>query len=298
MQTRAAAWSSKVWDSLGAAEMFERRRPATPAEIAELYASFDAGNAPEVLREAAVSVIVTLAELAAMHTALAIPEPRAGGDSFYTVAENERSWAAGGGSAHDQESYGRAVQQAADPTFAPPLLFAPTSFTSSGWWMVDGIHRAAALLTTRRAAGVTTIDLRVFALPRPLQQSRARSRPDARAGNLLSRCARLLSRQEVPEMATTNATLTKPETREVKVSSNRQVGLAADFARKLGVGADGRVIETLVRMPGGTFAVLLMTPPKSYRKMLTAALTGADDSRAFLKKLRDEWPDARGKHRA
>jgi len=58
--------------------------------------------------------------------------------------------------------------QAADPAFAPPLLFEPTDFTSSGWRMVDGIHRAAALLTTRRAAGVKTIDVRVFVLPRPL----------------------------------------------------------------------------------------------------------------------------------
>jgi len=34
--------------------------------------------------------------------------------------------------------------------------------------MVDGIHRAAALLTTRRAAGVSAINLRVFVLARPL----------------------------------------------------------------------------------------------------------------------------------
>jgi len=98
-------------------------------------------------------------------------------------------------------------------------------------------------------------------------------------------------------MATTDSALTKPETREVTVSSNRQVGLPADFARKLGVGPQGRVLETLLRMPGGTYAVLLMTPPKSYRKMLTAALAGHGDSSAFLKELRDEWPDARGKHR-
>jgi hypothetical protein len=148
--------------------VFETRRPATPAERAPLLASFDdVAGAPDLL-DAEVSEVATLEELAAMHTVLAIPDPPAGGDSFYTIAENERSWAAGGGSEHDQESYGRALLQAADPAFAPPLLFEPTRFTSSGWRMVDGIHRAAALLTTRRAAGVTTIDLRVFVLPRPL----------------------------------------------------------------------------------------------------------------------------------
>jgi hypothetical protein len=148
--------------------VFDNRRPATPAELAPLLANFeDVAGAPD-LSLAAISEITTLDELAAMHTVLAIPDPPPGGDSFYTVAENERSWAAGGGSAHDQESYGRAMEHAADPAFAPPLLFEPTSVTSSGWRMVDGIHRAAALLTTRRAAGVTTIDLRVFVLPQPL----------------------------------------------------------------------------------------------------------------------------------
>lgn len=147
--------------------MFEQRRPATPEEIAALYASFDAINPPAVLAEAQVSVIATMAELAAVPTVLVKPDP-AVGDSFYTVAECERSWAAGGGSAHDQESYGRALTSAADPAFAPPLLFEPTTSTSSGWRMVDGIHRAAALLTRRTAACVSTIDLRVFVLPRPL----------------------------------------------------------------------------------------------------------------------------------
>ena len=148
--------------------MFDTRRLATPAELAPLLANFeDVAGAPD-LSEAEISEIASLDDLATMHTVLAIPDPPEGGDSFYTVAENESSWAAGGGSEHDQESYGRAMVLAADPAFAPALLFEPTDVTSSGWRMVDGLHRAAALLTTRRAAGVSAIDLRVFVLQRSL----------------------------------------------------------------------------------------------------------------------------------
>lgn len=144
------------------------RTTSTGDEIAQLLASFDVISPPSELAQAQVTEVGTLGQLAGMHTVLAIPDPPADGERFYTVAECERSWAAGGGSAHDQESYGRALMQAADPTFAPALLFASTSLTSSGWWMVDGVHRAAALLTQRTAAGTTTLRLRVFVLPKPL----------------------------------------------------------------------------------------------------------------------------------
>jgi hypothetical protein len=148
--------------------MFDNRRPATPEELARLIASFDASGVERELAEAQVSEIASLDQLAAMHTVLEIPDPPVDGDSFYTLEECARSWAAGGGSAHDQESYGRAMAQAAAPGFAPTLLFAPTELTSSGWWMVDGIHRAAALYRTRSGVGMNALRLSVFVLPRPL----------------------------------------------------------------------------------------------------------------------------------
>lgn len=147
--------------------MFEQGRRATPEEIAQLIASFDAAGLPE-LGDTNVSEIASLAELGAMHTVLAIPDALPGADSFYTVAELAPAWAAGGGSAHDQDSYRRALARVADPDYAPELLFAPTRLTSSGWWMIDAIHRAVAFFNTRTVAGLTTISLRVFVLSQPL----------------------------------------------------------------------------------------------------------------------------------
>jgi hypothetical protein len=146
--------------------VFEQRRPATPEEIAALIASFDATGL--ALEDAEVSEIGTLAELGAMHTVLAIPEPKPGADSFYTIAELAPGWAAAGGSAHDQDSYARALVRVAEPDYEPELLIAPTRLTTSGWRMIDAIHRAVAFYNTRTASGVTAIHLRVFVLPRPV----------------------------------------------------------------------------------------------------------------------------------
>ena len=78
--------------------------------------------------------------------------------------------------------------------------------------------------------------------------------------------------------------------REVTVSTNRQVGLASDFARVMGVKPKMKLIETLVRLPGG-YGVLLMRAPRSYSAMLGDALAGAsaDSVDATIKALRDEW---------
>ena len=148
--------------------MFETRRRATSAEIARLIASFDA-IAPPGLEDADVSEVASLSELGAMHTVLAISDPRPSTDSFYTIAELAPGWNRGGGSAHDQDSYRRALARVADPTYAPELLFEPTRLTSSGWWMIDAIHRAVAFYNTRAAAGVTTLRLPVFVLSRQLR---------------------------------------------------------------------------------------------------------------------------------
>lgn len=78
--------------------------------------------------------------------------------------------------------------------------------------------------------------------------------------------------------------------RHVTVSTNRQVGLAADFARKLGARPRGKLLEVLVRMPDGGYAVLLMRRPRDYAKALAATLVGRDTPDQFLARLRAEWP--------
>ena len=82
----------------------------------------------------------------------------------------------------------------------------------------------------------------------------------------------------------------KQRSREVTVSANRQVGLASEFARAMGVKPKMKLIETLVRLPGG-YGVLLMRAPRSYSAMLGEALAGAspDGVDATIKALRDEW---------
>jgi len=146
--------------------VFEQRRPATPEETAALIASLEASGLE--LEDAEVSEIATLTELGAMHTVLGLPDARPGADAFYTIAQRAPGWAAGDGLAHDQDSYRRARARVADPDYEPELLFAPKGLTSSGWWMIDAIHRAAAFYNTRAAAGVSAIHLRVFVLPRPV----------------------------------------------------------------------------------------------------------------------------------
>lgn len=79
-------------------------------------------------------------------------------------------------------------------------------------------------------------------------------------------------------------------TREVTVSTNRQVGLVSDFARRMGARPRTRLLETLVRLPGGSYAVLLMRRPKSYTGLLVDALAPSGSAgTAFLRRLRDEW---------
>ncbi len=79
-------------------------------------------------------------------------------------------------------------------------------------------------------------------------------------------------------------------TREVTVSANRQVGLVSDFARRMGIRPQARLLETLVRLPGGSYGVLLIRRPTSFTGMLVDALapSGTGGVR-FLRKLRDEW---------
>jgi hypothetical protein len=146
--------------------VFERRRQATPAETAALIASFDAAGLE--LEEAEVSELATLADLGRAHTVLRLDVPAPGRDFFSTIAEVAPVWAAGGGTGHDQDAYRRGVERVANPAYEPELLFAPTPHTSSGWWMIDANHRAAAYYNTRAAAGVTAINLRVFVMPRPV----------------------------------------------------------------------------------------------------------------------------------
>src|SRR5712692_4550378 len=86
------------------------------------------------------------------------------------------------------------------------------------------------------------------------------------------------------------ATETQDVTREVTVSTNRQVGLVSDFARRMGVRPRSRLLETLVRLPGGGYGLLLMRRPTSFTTLLIDALAPSGKGGAsFLRKLRDEW---------
>lgn len=88
----------------------------------------------------------------------------------------------------------------------------------------------------------------------------------------------------------TTASGVKQPIREVTLSSNRQVGLASEFARAMRVKPKTKMIETLIRLPGG-YGVLLMRAPRSYNAMLGEALAGAspDGVDATIKALREEW---------
>jgi len=81
--------------------------------------------------------------------------------------------------------------------------------------------------------------------------------------------------------------------REVTLSTNRQVGLASEFARAMRLSPKGKLLETLVRIPGAGYGVLLLRRPRSYSAMLRGALAGIApaDSTAAVRALRDEWDD-------
>lgn len=82
----------------------------------------------------------------------------------------------------------------------------------------------------------------------------------------------------------------KQGVRRVTLSTNRQVGLAAEFARKLGVRPRSKLLEVLVRMPDGAYAVLLMRRPRDYATALAGTLAGRDTPDEFLARIRAEWP--------
>lgn len=85
----------------------------------------------------------------------------------------------------------------------------------------------------------------------------------------------------------------KERVREVTLSSNRQVGLASEFARAMRVKPKSRLIETLVRIPGVGYGVLLMRRPRSYNEMLRSALaeSAPADAAAAVRELRAEWEE-------
>ncbi len=79
-------------------------------------------------------------------------------------------------------------------------------------------------------------------------------------------------------------------TREVTMSTNRQIGFASEFARRVGARPGTKLLQTLVRLPGGNYAVLVMRRPKSYTNLLVEALAPSGKGGAtFLRKLRGEW---------
>ncbi|MBI2323782.1 MAG: hypothetical protein HYY42_07285 [Chloroflexi bacterium] len=89
------------------------------------------------------------------------------------------------------------------------------------------------------------------------------------------------------------ATEIQEVTREVTMSTNRQIGFASDFARRVGARPGTKLLETLVRMPGGDYAVLVMRRPKSFANLLVEALApSGKGGTTFLRKLRGEWSEA------
>ena len=150
--------------------VFEQRRPATRTELARLYASFGISEKNAQLAAAEIAVIATLAELGAQHTVIGVTNSQPGAARVHTIAELHASWSiCGGHPERDQPVYQHFVAVAgANPAFAPELLFEPAS-TSSGWWILDGSHRATALYSARSAAGETALHLPVFVLPRALR---------------------------------------------------------------------------------------------------------------------------------
>ena len=91
------------------------------------------------------------------------------------------------------------------------------------------------------------------------------------------------------------ATETDDATREVTVSTNRQVGLVSDFARRMGIGPRSRLLETLVRLPGGNYGLLLMRRATTFTALLVDALAPSGQGGvSFLRKLRSEWGGKKG----
>ncbi len=84
-------------------------------------------------------------------------------------------------------------------------------------------------------------------------------------------------------------------TREVTVSTNRQVGLVSAFARRMGIRPRSRLLETLVRLPGGDYGLFLMRRPTSFTTLLVNALAPSGKGGVgFLRRMRDEWGNERG----
>src|SRR5438034_9273473 len=84
-------------------------------------------------------------------------------------------------------------------------------------------------------------------------------------------------------------------TREVTVSTNRQVGLVSAFARRMGIRPRSRLLETLVRLPGGGYGLLLMRRPPSFTALLVDALAPSGKGGVgYLRKMRDEWSNEKG----
>lgn len=92
------------------------------------------------------------------------------------------------------------------------------------------------------------------------------------------------------------ATEIQGATREVTMSTNRQIGFASEFARQIGAKPGTKLLQALVRLPGGNYGVLVMRPPKSYADLLVAALAPSGrGGTKFLKRLRGEWSGKRTK---
>ena len=98
----------------------------------------------------------------------------AGDDHFMTVAEAAQLFQRP--DRHNDRDTGPFhyfLGLSADSEYRPILLVEPTA---TDWWLIDGIHRAAALFAARSTAGLYELRLLVFVLPRPLRWAWGRGR--------------------------------------------------------------------------------------------------------------------------
>jgi hypothetical protein len=155
--------TTRVSDASG--DLFAERRPATPAELARLRESFGVEPPPAGLLEAEIGHLESLNDLGSLPTVLSTIEGALTPGSMRSVAEVSHIFLHGGGDTRDQDAFRWAFERAADPGFEPELLVEPFA---DGWWLIDAVHRAAALYAKRREMSLEVRCLPVFVLDRPL----------------------------------------------------------------------------------------------------------------------------------
>ncbi len=130
--------------------------------------SFGATPSPQGLLEAEIAELPYLTDLASLRTVLErTPKDAARDDPFLIVSEAATRFQRPGlHNERDSGPFRHFLEPSADPAYRPTLLIEPTT---TDWWLIDGIHRAAALFVARSTARTQHLSLSLFVLPRPLR---------------------------------------------------------------------------------------------------------------------------------